>query len=109
MGLFDNLQNVVKKSEELAQSTAKKSGELLEITSLNLKIKEEERAIKAKYAEMGKVLFDKYCDSNTVPDEFSNFIHEIQAKKETISILRQKIDKLKETECKKDDTIDKMI
>lgn len=96
--LQSNLQSVAKKSEELAQTAAKKSGEILEITKLNKKIKEEERSIESKYMEIGKIMFEKYSDSKEIPEEITDYIRTIQIKMEVISNLNVKVEEIRTQE-----------
>lgn len=98
MGIMENFQNIAKKSEELAQNAAKKSGEILEITKLNKKIKEEERSIECKYLEIGKLIFEKYINYTVMPEEISDYIRAIQVKKEVITNLNAKIEEIRSQE-----------
>lgn len=109
MGLFDNFgekfQDVAKKSGELAQKTAKKSGELLEITKLNLKIKEEENGIGERYKEIGKFIFEKMdvsAQRPELPEELEELIDLIYVKKKAIEELKQKIEEIKKAEVQKE-------
>lgn len=100
MGLFDNLdeklQNVTKKSVELAQSAAKKSGDMMEIAKLNYKIKEEESLIKETYLKLGKMIYEQYCNENDVPDDMLKLVNLIKQRKNEISILNCKIQDIKD-------------
>ncbi len=102
MGLFDDLsdklQDVAKKSGEFAQTAAKKSGELIEITKLNIKIKENESDIRKQFLEIGKIINDRYENADEIPEEFKDFIDVIKIKKETISELKNKINEIKTSE-----------
>lgn len=102
MGLFDDLsdklQDVAKKSGEFAQIAAKKSGELIEITKLNIKIKENESDIRKQFLEIGKIINDRYENADEIPEEFKDFIDVIKIKKETISELKNKINEIKTSE-----------
>ncbi|WZL71374.1 hypothetical protein QBE51_08565 [Defluviitalea saccharophila] len=93
--MFDNLS---KKIGAAAQSAAKKSGEVVEITKLNLNINAEEESIKKLYIELGKYCFDKY-NSNTEGDEtILELCTKIKTHKENIDTLNQKISEIKSTE-----------
>lgn len=96
--LQSNLQSVAKKSEELAQTAAKKSGEILEITKLNKKIREEERSIELRYMEIGKIMFEKYSTLTEIPEEISDYIRTIQIKNEVIANLNAKIEEIRAQE-----------
>lgn len=99
MGLFDDLsgklQDVAKKSGEMAQTAAKKSSDLIEITKLNIKIKESESDIRRNLVGIGKIVLEKYENESEIPDEFKEFINIIRVKKEVIEDLKSKIDYIK--------------
>lgn len=85
MAFFDNLG---KKVGEAAQSVSKKSGELVEITKLNMSINSEEDKIKKKYSEIGKKAYEIFLQD---PDSASAFLEEC----EEISQSQSSIDDLK--------------
>lgn len=101
MGMFDNLsgklQDAAKKSGEFAQAAAKKSGEMIEISKYSLKIKEEESKIKSKYAEIGKIVYEKYgsSDMDSISDEVSDIVKFINDCKVAIADYKNKIDDIK--------------
>lgn len=106
MGIFDTFgekfQDVAKKSGELAQKTAKKSGELLEITKLNLKIKEEENGIKGNYEEIGQYIYEKYGLTelkSVLLEELLELIDLIQVKKAAIGEIQKKIEDIKNADA----------
>ena len=89
------LQNVAKKSGELAHSAVKKSGELVEITKLNIKIKENETNIKKNFEEIGQLVFEQYKTSGIIPLEFKDHIYNIENKQSEIIEIRNNIEKIK--------------
>ncbi|HHY13870.1 MAG TPA: hypothetical protein GX526_04425, partial [Thermoanaerobacterales bacterium] len=52
-------RKIGKKLEDLAHTTAKKTGELYDTTKLNLEIKKEENNIEDIYIEIGKYCFER--------------------------------------------------
>jgi ribosomal protein L40E len=56
-GFFEDLG---KKVKETAQAAAKKSGELVEVTKLNMEINKTEEAIKKAQAEIGQQVYEAY-------------------------------------------------
>ena len=79
----------------MAQTAAKKSSDLIEITKLNIKIKESESDIRRNLVEIGKIVLEKYENESEIPDEFKEFINIIRVKKEVIEDLKSKIDYIK--------------
>jgi len=92
MSLFDNLG---KKIGDAAQSAVKKSGELVEVTKLNLSISAEEGKIKELYEKIGEYIYNQYAEGKEMIPEVNEFCSQIKACKENISQLKSKIYELK--------------
>lgn len=92
MAMFDNLG---KKIGVVAQSAAKKSGEVVEVTKLNLNINSEEESIKKLYIELGKYCFDKFESSTEDDGTVLDICNKIKTHKENIDNLNQKITEIK--------------
>jgi RNA polymerase subunit RPABC4/transcription elongation factor Spt4 len=88
MSIFDSLG---KKATELAQSAAKKSGELVETTKLSLAVNSEEDKITKNFTEIGKIAYEKYVSSKNAEPEFLSLFEEISASKNTIARLKSQI------------------
>lgn len=91
------LENLGKKVSVAAQAAAKKSGELVEITKLNVNINSEEDKIQKLYSQIGKAIYEKYNASGITDDEVAELCKTIAAHKENIQSLREKIAELKGT------------
>lgn len=85
------LENITKKVGDAAQLAAKKSGELVEITKINLSIGNEEDKIRDLYIEIGKKVFDNYSSNNEFPEEYKELCISIEERKKTIQELKAKI------------------
>jgi len=92
MAFFDNLG---KKVGEAAQAAAKKSGELVEVTKLNMSIGTEEDKIKRAFEKIGERIFVKFNSGEEVYSDFIADCEEIKAYQNTISSLKQKIMEIK--------------
>jgi len=88
MALFENLG---KKIGEAAQTAAKKSGELVEVTKLSMNISSEEDKIQKLYAKIGKGVYQSFCSGSPVPEEFKGDCEAVRTHEETIKNLRAKI------------------
>lgn len=102
MGFFDDVKDkmgdVAKKTEELARIAARKSGDLLEIGKLKLKIQEEKNAIKNEQQEIGAIVYEKYAKTAkaSVPAEILSHVVSIKTRQETIQDLLKRIEEIKE-------------
>ena len=79
-----------KKVGEVAQAAAKKSGELVEITKLNVNINSEEDKIQKLYIAIGKLVFENYNGGPTTYD-VSAQCEEIKQHEQAIKVLKDKI------------------
>jgi len=91
------LENLGKKVGEAAQAAAKKSGELVEVTKLNVNINSEEDKIQKLYAQIGKSVYEKYCQSGAVEDYIKEACETIAVHEQNIKSLREKIAEVKGT------------
>lgn len=89
------LENLGRKVGEAAQMAAKKSGELVEITKLNVSINSEEDKIQKLYAQVGKAVYDKYCQSGAAEDYIKEVCESIKVHEQNIRALREKIVEVK--------------
>lgn len=70
------LDNFGKRLSEAAQAAAKKSGELMEVTKINMNITQEEDKIKKLYTNIGKKVYESYLKD---PDNYAQFKEECEA------------------------------
>jgi predicted RNA-binding Zn-ribbon protein involved in translation (DUF1610 family) len=92
MSVFENF---TKKVSDTAKAAAKKSGDIVEITKLNMNVGSEEDKIEKKYSEIGKLLYESYVSGKTVGEEFKPHCEEIEKYFENVSAMKQKIQELK--------------
>lgn len=91
------LENLGKKVGEAAQAAAKKSGELVEVTKLNVNINTEEDKIQKLYTQIGKTVFEKYAASGEAIDEIREACEAITVHEQNIRGIREKIAEVKGT------------
>lgn len=85
------LDNFTKKVSDTARAAAKKSGNVVEITKLNMNIGAEEDKIRKLYSEMGKLLYDVYSDGGQVPEDLLAYCGKIDSIYAGIEEMRTKI------------------
>ena len=89
-------QTIAEASGEFAQSAAKKSKEVMEITKLRFKIMEDKSEIKANSDRLGRYMYEKYADCiEEAPEDVKDFLDEIYQLYEEISQLNDKIAEIK--------------
>ncbi len=94
MPFFDNFS---KKVSEAAKTAAKKSGDLVETTKINMAINSEEDKIKAAYTEIGRTIYRKYSAGENVDGDVISSCQEIKGFEDNIASLREKISQIKNT------------
>lgn len=101
MPFKDNISKIAKSlgdnAVNVANNVAKKSGELVEVSKLNIKISAQEDRIKEVYSVIGKLVYDKYLTGDTFNDEIMEKCREISQCNEAIEDIRHKINELKST------------
>ncbi len=97
------LDNFTKKVSDTAKAAAKKSGNVVEITRLNMTIGTEEEKIKKLYFEMGKLLYDVYREGGQINEELAAYCEKIDVVYGAIEEMKTKILELRNvkacTEC----------
>lgn len=88
MSVFNNL---TKKVSETAKAAAKKSGDIVEMTKLNMSIGTEEDKIKKTYAEIGKKIYDLFAAGAEIPEDVKEQCEAIGTYEKNIEELKQKI------------------
>lgn len=89
------LENLGKKVGEAAQAAAKKSGELVEITKLNVNIGSEEDKIQKLYTQIGKIVFEKYNATGEADGDLRGSCEAIKVHESNIKALKEKIMEVK--------------
>jgi predicted nucleic acid-binding Zn ribbon protein len=93
------LENLGKRVGEAAQAAAKKSGELVEITKLNVNINSEEDKIQKLYAQIGKSVYENFCQSGAAEDYIKEACEAITVHEQNVNSLREKIAEVKGTKA----------
>lgn len=88
MAFFDNMG---KKIGEAAQAAAKKSGELVEVTKLNVNINSEEDKMQKLYNQIGKKVYDKYSETGAADADFVEDCESIKVHDQNVKNLKEKI------------------
>ena len=92
MPIFENL---TKRVTDTAKAAAKKSGDIVEVTKLNMSIGTEEDKIETVYTEIGKAVYDIYTKGEDVGEEFRDLCEKIRTHQKNIEEIKQKILELK--------------
>jgi len=88
-------ENISKKVTDTAKAAARKSGDLMEVTKLNLNIGAEEDKIKRKYMEIGKTVYEEYKKGEELPYAFRDLCEKVQEYERNIEEMKAKILQLK--------------
>ncbi|RCX10524.1 A2L zinc ribbon protein [Anaerobacterium chartisolvens] len=88
-------ESITRKVSDTAKAAAKKSGELVEVTKLNMNISAEEDKIRKAYADIGKMVYNTYSKVGEVGEEYKGLCEAIKGYEEVIAETRQKILDLK--------------
>ncbi|AWZ49627.1 hypothetical protein C3495_12840 [Clostridiaceae bacterium 14S0207] len=91
----DVAENVVKVTKEGANTVAKKSSELVELSKLNSCISSEETKIKELYTSIGKTIYEKHTNNIYVDPDVVEICEDIREKQFKIKILEQRVQDLK--------------
>ena len=89
------LENLGKKVGEAAQAAAKKSGELVEVTKLNVNINSEEDKIQKLYLQIGKSIYEKYSSLGIADEDVKEACEAIVVHEQNVKALRDKISDVK--------------
>lgn len=86
------LENLGKTISGAAQTAAKKSGEMVEITKINMSIGSEEDKIEKVYLQIGKKVYDSSIEGTAISlEDFRDAFSEITERLNTIKELKSKI------------------
>lgn len=92
MSVFDLF---TKKVSQTAKAAAKKSGDIVGVTKLNLSIGAEEDKIKKAYSEIGRIVFESFKRGERLPGALVEECEEISAYEKNIEDMKLKILELK--------------
>lgn len=90
MSFLDNLGKTVGSA---ASTAVKKSGELVEITKINMSINKEKDSISKVYAKIGKKFYEVNADS-TENHEYTELFEQIKKHQQTINELKKKLNQI---------------
>lgn len=89
------LENLGKKVGEAAQAAAKKSGELVETTKLNVNINSEEDKVQKLCTQIGRKVYEKYSAAGIADEDVKDMCEAIKVHEQNIKSLRDKIMEVK--------------
>lgn len=92
MSVFDNF---TKKVTETAKAVGKKSGEIVEVTKLNMNVATEEDKITKAYTDIGRTVYEAFAAGENVPENFKELCEKVVEYKKNIEDMKQKILELK--------------
>lgn len=94
------LENVGKIINDVAQVVAKKSGEMIEVTRLNLSINAEEDRMQEIYEEIGIEIYEGFKRGfnwkDGISDKVKNLCSELESREKIIEEIKEGILKIKE-------------
>lgn len=89
------IENLTKKVAQTAKSAAKKSGEIVELTKLNISIASEEEKIEKLFIEIGEMVYNQYLGNLTDEELFREQVTQIEQHKANIEEIKKKIMQVK--------------
>lgn len=92
---MSNFENFTKRVAETAKAAVRKSGDIVEVTKLNLNIGTEEDKIKKLYVDMGRMVYELYLNGDEVSSVLVDNCEKVGNHEKAIQELRQKILQLK--------------
>ncbi|MCX7708556.1 MAG: zinc ribbon domain-containing protein [Clostridia bacterium] len=92
MSIFEDL---TKKVTTTAKTAVKKSGDIVEVTKLNMSISAEEDKIQKAYTEIGKAVYEDFKNNAEVGAAAKEICEKIKSYEESIKEIKQKILDLK--------------
>ena len=93
MTFFSNLRDKV---SGLAKSAAQKSGEVMEITKLNMNIKTEKEGIRDLYIKLGEYCFLECAKGEITDPQVAKWVKQIKTHQDNIAFYNEKINEIKE-------------
>jgi hypothetical protein len=89
-------KNLGQKVGGAAQSAAKKSSGLVEVTKLNVRISSEQDKIQKLYTQLGKKLYEECRQDMEINQDLNHICKKIDTRNKTIESLQQRILQIKE-------------
>ncbi len=85
------LDDLTKKVSTTAKAVSKKSGDIVEVTKLNMAIGTEEEKIQKAYFEMGKAVYDAYTKNEEIDGASKEIYEKIKTYESNIKELKDKV------------------
>lgn len=92
MSIFEDL---TKKVTTTAKSAVRKSGDIVEVTKLNMSISQEEEKIQKTYSEIGKAVYEAFKNGEDTANAAKELCEQIKAYEDNIKDIKQKVLELK--------------
>lgn len=92
MSMFEN---ITKKVTETAKAAAKKSGDIVEVTKLNVAIGAEEDKIEKGYIDIGRIIYEAFDGGAVFDASVTECCEKISEYRKNIEEMKQKILELK--------------
>lgn len=86
---------VAKGTKQLTKNVAGKTGNLVDITKLNIALNDTDKKVNAIYEKIGKTVYQKYAEGMTVTEDFLDLCEEIDQYILEQESLREQIAELK--------------
>lgn len=94
-------QSFGKKVGGMAQNVAKKSGDMVEVTKININISSEEDNIATLYTKIGKYCYERFEKNGESDKVINELCRKIKSHNNTIETLNEKINEIKNiVKCK---------
>ncbi|MDP4145213.1 MAG: hypothetical protein Q8936_12150 [Bacillota bacterium] len=101
--------NVIKTVEDSASVVAKKSGELVELSKLTISANSEKAKIEEIYAEIGKVVYDKFKANIYIDPDLLDKCNEVKSIESDIEDMNVKILELKKQKQPAEDAASNVV
>lgn len=92
MSVFKNITNKV---TDTAKAAVRKSGDIVEVTKLNLSIGTEEDKIKKTYTELGRMIYESYEEGGNFSEIVIEYCERIKSYEAAINEMKERINVLK--------------
>ena len=95
---MDFLDKVKQTAISVAKVSSREGKKLYAVTKLKLEITEKQNQIKGLYKEIGSSAYKAYKSGKNIVKRITGKLEEIDALEETIAVLREKIELIKNTD-----------
>ncbi|MEW9097378.1 MAG: hypothetical protein AB2417_20075 [Clostridiaceae bacterium] len=93
--ITSGLSKIAKTVGDGAATVAKKSGEIVETSKLNLNISSEKNNIEKLYKEIGEMIFEKYKNGAMIDVDLEEACKSIEESHKNIEKIKEKIEEIK--------------